>query len=73
MSAAFTYGLKAENSYTRADAGVRWGLTSNPIAAVPAAEGLVNPRIRFLTPAEFRTFWRWLEGYDVDSGLAPAL
>jgi integrase len=32
-----------------------------------------NPRDRFLTPAEVRTFWTWLEGYDVDSGLAPAL
>jgi integrase len=73
MSAAFTYGLKAENDYTRKDAGARWGLTSKPIAAVPAAEGLVNARNRFLTPAEFRAFWRWLEGYDVNSGLAPAM
>jgi hypothetical protein len=35
LSAAFAYGLKAEHDYTRKAAGARWGLTSNPIAAIP--------------------------------------
>jgi integrase len=73
MSAAFAYGMKAEHSYTRRDAGASWGLTSNPIAAIPVAEGVSDARDRFLSPAEVRTFWGWLEAYDVDSGLSPAL
>jgi hypothetical protein len=56
LSAAFAYGLKAEHDYTRKDAGARWGLTSNPVAAIPVAEGISNPRDRFLSPAEVRTF-----------------
>ena len=73
LSAAFAYGLKAEHDYTRKDAGARWGIASNPISAIPVADGISNPRNRFLTPAEVRTLWTWLEGYDVDSRLAPAL
>jgi integrase len=73
LHAAFAYGLKSEHDYTRKDAGACWGLTNNPIAAIPVAESVSNPRDRFLTPAEVRTFWTWLEGYDVDSNLAPAL
>jgi integrase len=72
LRAAFAYGLKSEHSYTQ-DAGARWGLTSNPIAAIPVAEGISNPRDRFLSPAEVRTFWGWLEAFDVDSKFAPAL
>jgi integrase-like protein len=73
LSAAFRYGLRSEHDYTRRDAGARWGLTANPIAAIAVAQGLVNPRNRFLSPAEFRTFWTWLEAYDVASSLAPAM
>jgi integrase len=73
LSAAFAYGLKAEHDYTRKDAGARWGIASNPISAIPVADGISNPRNRFLTPAEVRTLWTWLEGHDVDSRLAPAL
>jgi hypothetical protein len=66
LRAAFAYGLKSEHSYTQ-EAGARWGLTSNPIAAIPVAEGISNPRDRFFSPAEVRTFWRWLETFDIDS------
>jgi hypothetical protein len=72
LRAAFAYGLQAEHSYTK-DAGARWGLTSNPIAVIPVAEGVFNPRDRFLSPAEVRTFWLWLETFDVESKFAPAL
>jgi integrase len=51
----------------------RWGLTSNPVVAISVAEGVSNPRNRFLTRAEVRTFWTWLEAFDVDSKFAPAL
>jgi integrase len=73
LSAAFSYGMKSEHDYTRKDAGASWGIKSNPIAAIPIAKGVSNPHNRFLTPAEVRSFWTWLEGYDVNSGLAPAL
>jgi integrase len=73
LRAAFAYGLKSEHDYTRKDAGASWGLAGNPIAAIPVAEGISNARNRFLTPAEVRTFWTWLEGYEVDSKFAPAL
>jgi integrase len=73
LRAAFAYGMRAENDYTRRDAGASWGIKANPVAAIPVADGVSNSRDRFLTPAEVRTFWTWLESYDVDSGLAPAL
>jgi integrase len=71
--AAFAYGLKSEHDYTRRDAGARWGLTNNPVIAVPVAEGISNACDRFLSPSEVRTFWTWLEAFDVDSKFAPAL
>jgi hypothetical protein len=73
ISAAFTFGMKAENDYRRKDAGMRWGLRSNPVAAIPADRTASQPGRRFLTPSEFRTFWRWLEDYDSESTLSPAL
>jgi integrase len=73
LRAAFAYGMKAEHSYTRRDASAHWGLLNNPVAAIPVAEGVFNARNRFLTPAEVRTFWIWLETFDVDSKFAPAL
>jgi hypothetical protein len=60
LRAAFAYGLQSEHSYTQAG-GARWGLTSNPVIAIPVGEGISNPRNRFLTPAEVRTLWNWLE------------
>lgn len=72
LSAAFAYGMKAEHDYTRKDAGSRWGIKSNPVAAIKA-DNVSNPRNRFLSPTEFLTFWRWLEGYGEDSGMAPVL
>jgi integrase len=72
LRAAFAYGLQSEHSYTQA-AGARWGLTSNPVVAIPVAEGISNARDRFLSPAEVRTFWTWLEAFDVNTKFAPAL
>src|ERR1700737_4550607 len=69
MNAAFAYGLRSENDCTRQDAGARRRLTSDPITAIPVADGLSNPRNRFLSPTEGRTFWTWPEAYDIDSGL----
>jgi hypothetical protein len=44
LNVAFAYGMRAEHDCTRKDAGARWGIKSNPIAAIPVADGVVNPR-----------------------------
>jgi hypothetical protein len=69
ISTAFAYGLKAEHDYTRQDAGARWGITSNPVAAIPVADGISNPRNRFLSPAG-----QWpLAGASSHAGDRPAV
>ena len=73
LSAAFNFGLKAEHDFTRADIGARWGLRINPVAAIPVDAGARRVGDRFLSPAEFRTFWVWLDGYRNQSLLASAL
>ncbi len=72
LSAAFAFGLKGEHDYTQQSAGMRWGLKTNPVAAIPAPRGASKPGQRFLTPSEFRTFWLWLEGYAERSCVASA-
>jgi integrase len=59
--AAFAFGLRAEHDFTRASAGVRWGLKTNPAAAIPVDGGASNPGNRFLSPAEFGSLWKWLD------------
>jgi len=59
--AAFSFGLRAEHDFTRASAGVHWGLKSNPAAAIPVDGGASNPGNRFLSPAEFGSLWKWLD------------
>src|SRR5882724_6578853 len=54
ISSAFNFGLKAEHDFTKADIGVRWGLTSNPVAAIPSDAAGRRAGKRFLPPAEFR-------------------
>jgi integrase len=73
ISAAFSFGLRAEHDFTKADIGARWGLKSNPVSAIPSDAGARRAGDRFLSPAEFRTFWWWLDDYRGRSALAPAL
>jgi integrase len=72
ISAAFNHGLKSAHSYTNS-AGRKWGLTFNPVAAIPADPQARRAGNRHLTPAEFRLFWTWLEGQDDVSLGAPTL
>jgi integrase len=72
ISAAFAFGMKAENDYTKQSAGADWGITVNPVAAIPADGNSTSAGDRFLTPSELRTFWLWCEGYASRSRLAPA-
>lgn len=73
IGAAFAYGMKSEHSYTRQAGGGRWGITSNPIAAIPTDEQALRVGNRFLTPTEFHMFWEWLIANRTRSVSAPAL
>jgi integrase len=72
LSAAFNFGLRAEHDFTKADIGARWGLKLNPVTAIPADAGASHPGDRFLSPAEFRIVWLWLDEYRARSLLAAA-
>jgi integrase len=74
IRSAFSFGMKAEYSYTRTDAvEVRWMIKFNPAAAIPTDPLALNVGDRFLEPAEFRLFWEWLEAYKSISTSASAL
>jgi len=72
LSAAFNFGLKAEHDFTKADISTRWGLKINPVTAIPIDAGARRPGDRFLSPAEFRIVWLWLDDYRQHSLLASA-
>jgi integrase len=73
ISAAFSYAMASENSYTRPAGAVAWNVRVNPVLAIPADPNAVRPGQRHLTPSEFRLFWHWLESMDERWGAAPAL
>jgi hypothetical protein len=60
LSAAFAFGLKAEHDFTRQSYERGWGLKANPVTAIAINQAGVRLGNRFLTPAELRTFWFWL-------------
>lgn len=59
-ASAFAWGLASEADY-RTAAAVRWGLTSNPAAAVPVAAEGRRAGERALSPGELRRAWNWLD------------
>jgi hypothetical protein len=73
ISAAFNFGLRAEHDFTRANVNARWGLKMNPVAAIPADTGARRAGDRFLSPAEFRVVWRWLDQHRGRSRIASAV
>jgi integrase len=73
INAAFAFGMKAEHDYRQKRAGARWGIKSNPVAAIRADTDASQPRKRFLTPAEFRALWLWLAADEETSLMASAL
>lgn len=62
LHAAFAYALQSANDYTSAVGLVDWGISHNPVAAIPTDKSDAAHRKgeRNLTPAEVRTFWTWL-------------
>lgn len=73
VGAAFNLAIRSENDYRTLHRSAAWGLTANPVAAIPADPDAVKPGDRHLSPAEFRSFWFWLEQQASTSNAADAL
>jgi integrase len=73
ISAAFAFAMKSEHSYTQQAPGGRWGVSANPVAAIPTDLDALRVGDRYLTPLEFRIFWEWLTLNPARSDMAPAL
>ena len=73
ISAAYSFGMKSEHNYTRQEVKGRWGIKTNPVAAIPTDPAALRVGERFLAIPEFRTFWEWLAANYQRSTMAPAL
>lgn len=75
LHAAFGYAMKSANSYTSSVGSVDWGLSYNPVTAVPTDQSPEAHRVgeRHLTPAELREFWDWLMKPEQDYQSARVL
>jgi integrase len=73
LSAAFSFGMRSEHDFTRANIESRWGIKSNPVSSIPANVSARRAGDRFLSPAEFRTAWLWLSPYRSKSLIAAAV
>jgi integrase len=73
LSAAFTFAMKSANSYHRAAGEVDWGVTMNPVTAIPFDPEGTKVGSRHLSPAEYRLFWHWLEAARADYSTACAV
>ncbi|NIA70456.1 hypothetical protein HBA54_17810 [Pelagibius litoralis] len=73
IGAAFAFGMKSEHDYTRRDLSSRWGIVTNPAAAIPTDLEALRVGDRFLTPREFRLFWAWLVSNNMRSGSVSAI
>jgi integrase len=71
ISAAFSFAMRTANSYSQAAGSVDWGISFNPVTAIPIDMSAKKVGTRHLTPAEFRHLWFWLSNRT--SVAAPAL
>jgi integrase len=74
MHAAFQRALKSEHDYTKCGAVKSWGLTANPVSAIPSDPEAQN-RVgnRHLSPAEWVTLWHWVKTQEAKWVAAPAI
>lgn len=72
LNAAFRWGMQAEHDYTVA-VPRRWGLASNPVAAVPRDQGAERVGERWLTAKELAALLRWAMGGSTKTRKAVAL
>jgi len=73
IGSAFAWALRSANDYRDPGAGTDWGITANPVLAIPADTEARRAGQRYLSPAEFKAFWDWLSSAETTSGAAPAL
>jgi integrase len=57
LAAAFNYGIKHENDYTRTGQDILFAIESNPVMAVPVDPGARRVGERVLTPEEIKLAW----------------
>lgn len=57
LHALWQYGLRADHDPRRMSDPVLFGITNNPVAAIPRDAGAEQPRERVLTWAEVRALW----------------
>lgn len=67
MHAAFQWGMKSAHDYTQSGTARDWGITANPVSAVPRDNAATKPGTRHLSPDELRAFWVWLEAHPCQS------
>lgn len=72
LNAAFRWGMQAEHSYKVATPR-KWGLTSNPVAAVPRDQSADRVGQRWLTAKELNDLLHWAMGSPAKSRKAIAL
>lgn len=57
LSAAFNFGLKRENDYTRTEVDVVYEIDINPVVSVPVDLGASSVGTRYLSSDEIRAVW----------------
>ncbi len=73
IRSAYAFAMKSEHSYTREVGDGQWGITSNPVAAIPTDVAALRVGNRHLSPLEFRTFWDWLLENEQRWFIGPSL
>ena len=72
LNAAFRWGLTAEHDY-RVETPRKWGIKSNPVAAVPRDSAADRVGDRWLSRKEFADLLHWATGSRANSRRAIAL
>jgi len=73
LSAAFNFGIGNEHDYTRAHSEVSFGLSVNPVAAIPADHHVIKPGNRNLSSQEIKSAWNGIAERHCDSATVQAL
>lgn len=61
LQAAFAYGVRSANDYTKQNNASPFGIKINPVTAIPSDPEAFRAGTRFLSPSEIRAFWQWCE------------
>lgn len=61
IHSAFSFGMTAQNDYTRQSEVAHWGIKFNPVTAIPTDPLASCPSKRYLMADELLALWRWCE------------